>query len=96
MIEVLSFLSNENCFAGHSRGPYGPHVARRPRFEHHWPSPIASWSPMLHSVQYNTVTCGGVCFKRNSTLSDADHIALQGRRTQPCISTKSHRVLKTT
>jgi len=24
MIEVLSFLSNENCFAGHSRGPCGP------------------------------------------------------------------------
>jgi len=30
MIQVLSFLSNENCFAGHSRGPCGP------RFEHHW------------------------------------------------------------
>jgi len=29
MIKVLSFLSNENCFAGHSRGPCGP------RFEHH-------------------------------------------------------------
>jgi len=24
MIEVLSFLSNENCFAGHSRGLCGP------------------------------------------------------------------------
>jgi len=30
MIKVLSFLSNENCFTGHSRGPCGP------RFEHHW------------------------------------------------------------
>jgi len=30
MIKVLSFLSDENCFAGHSRGPCGP------RFEHHW------------------------------------------------------------
>jgi len=29
MIKVLSFLSNENCFAGHFRGPCGP------RFEHH-------------------------------------------------------------
>ena len=29
MIKVLSFLSNEICFAGHSRGPCGP------RFEHH-------------------------------------------------------------
>jgi len=29
MIKVLSFLSNENCFAGYSRGPCGP------RFEHH-------------------------------------------------------------
>jgi len=28
---VLSFLSNENCFAGHFRGLCGPHVA-----EHHW------------------------------------------------------------
>ena len=35
MIKVLSFLSNENCFAGHSRGPCGSHVARGPRFEHH-------------------------------------------------------------
>ena len=29
MIKVLSFLSNENCFAGRFRGPCGP------RFEHH-------------------------------------------------------------
>ena len=36
MIKVLSFLSNENCFVGHSRGRCGPHVARGPRFEHHW------------------------------------------------------------
>jgi len=35
MIKVLSFLSNENCFAGHSRGPCGSHEARWPRFEHH-------------------------------------------------------------
>ena len=35
MIKVLSFLSNENCFAGHSRGPCEPHVARGPRFENH-------------------------------------------------------------
>jgi len=28
MIKVLSFLSNENCFTGHSTGPCGP------RFEH--------------------------------------------------------------
>jgi len=35
MITVLSFLSNENCFAGNSRGPCEPHVARGPRFEHH-------------------------------------------------------------
>jgi len=34
MIKVLSFLSNENCFAGHLRGPCGPHEARGPRFEH--------------------------------------------------------------
>jgi len=31
MTKVLSLLSNENCFAGHSRGPRGP------RFEHHCP-----------------------------------------------------------
>jgi len=30
MMKVLSFLSNENCFAGHSRGSCGP------LFEHHW------------------------------------------------------------
>jgi len=36
MIKVLSFLSNENCFVGHSRGSCGPHVIRVPRFEHHW------------------------------------------------------------
>ena len=30
MIKVLSFLSKENCFAGHSRGLCGS------RFEHHW------------------------------------------------------------
>jgi len=36
MIKVLSFLSNENGFAGHSRGPCGQHVTRGPRFEHHW------------------------------------------------------------
>jgi len=36
MIKVLSFLTNENCLAGHSRGPCGQHVARGPRFEHHW------------------------------------------------------------
>jgi len=36
MIKVSSFLSNENCFAGHSRGLCKPHVARGPRFEHHW------------------------------------------------------------
>jgi len=35
VVKVLSFLSNENCFAGHSRGPCGPHVARGPGFEHH-------------------------------------------------------------
>jgi len=35
MIKVLSFLSNENCFAGHSGGPCGPHVARWPPFKHH-------------------------------------------------------------
>jgi len=34
MIEVPSFLSNENCFAGHSRGPCGP------RFEHHCATPF--------------------------------------------------------
>jgi len=28
MIKVSCFLCNENCFAGHSRGPCGP------RFEH--------------------------------------------------------------
>jgi len=38
MIKVLSFLSNENCFAGYSRGPCGTHVARWPRFENHWPT----------------------------------------------------------
>jgi len=36
MINVLSFLSNENSLASHSRGPCGPHVARGPRLEHHW------------------------------------------------------------
>jgi len=42
MIKVLSFLSNENCFVSHSRGPCGPHGARRPRFEHHWHRWISS------------------------------------------------------
>jgi len=32
---VLSFLSNENCFVGYSRGPCRPHVVRGLRFEHH-------------------------------------------------------------
>jgi len=36
MIEVLSLLSKENCFADHSRGPCGP------RFEHHCPTPMLS------------------------------------------------------
>jgi len=40
MIKVVSFLSNENCFVGHSRGPCGPHVARGSRFEHHWRNDI--------------------------------------------------------
>jgi len=50
MIKVLSFLSNENWFVGHSRGPCGP------RFEHHCCSGTfrkclrRSWNPMQWSV----------------------------------------------
>jgi len=40
MIKVLSFLSNENCFVSHSRGPCGLHLACGPLFEHHW----SKWS----------------------------------------------------
>jgi len=44
MIKVLSFLSNENCFAGHSRGRCGSHVAHGSRFEHHCPMSMTDFS----------------------------------------------------
>ena len=50
MIKVLSFLSNENCFAGHSRGPCGP------RFEHHCINLTFSHSDKIKFTKINYPT----------------------------------------
>ena len=49
---MLCFLSIENCFAGHSRGPCGP------RFEHHW-----LW-PIEHIMHWKQSCQQRLCHKR--------------------------------
>jgi len=55
MIKVLSFLSNEKYFAGHSRGPCGP------RFEHHWSKVVysAMHNALSLSLDYALILCLG-------------------------------------
>ena len=44
---MLSFLSNENCFAGHSSGPCGPRF-----FEHHWSTVSSQADIFAHSFSH--------------------------------------------